>query len=91
MGIETLFLYIVASFGLAFLLNRLDKLGGESFFDGIILSGIYIIILAGVFSSYRMVVNNDNIFLVVFLAILELIFYQVVILESPFFLKENII
>lgn len=81
MSIPTLFLYIIASFILNFLLQIIEKKKKDIFLNDIIISNIFMLILAGIFSTYHLTENNDNIFLIIFFQILGSVFYKQCIQE----------
>lgn len=88
MSIHTLLLYIIASVILFFILHQLEQKKKDNFLDYIIISNIYILFLSGLFTTYHITENNDNIFLIILFQVLIDIFYTTVILEQPT-LKEN--
>ena len=62
MSLGVILLYLLASIGLYFLLNYLDKKYRDNYINGVVISIIYIVVLAGIFKNYNLVNNNDNIF-----------------------------
>lgn len=88
MGIETIFIYVVASILLFGILAYFDKKSTDNYINHVIISVIYIILVAGFCSSYKLTDNNDNIFLVVVFELLIRIFY-VSYVEEKSFLKNN--
>ncbi len=97
MSIHTLLFYIIASLILEVILKELSKKKKTSFIDDILISNIYLIILAGFFSVYHLTENNQTIFLIILFQILEDIFYTSVIKEislfknNTYFLKKYIL
>ena len=90
MSLGTIFLYLISGIGLYFLLNYVDKKYRDNYINGVILSIIYIIILAGIFSNYNLVSNNDNIFLIIVIEFFIRLFIDCYIKEIPFFRDGSI-
>lgn len=88
MSIHLLFIYFLASILLFFMLNYIDKKDQDNYINHILVSLIYIIILAGLFATYGIDKKNDNIFLIVLFEFLVRIFYTNYVLEKNFF-KNN--
>lgn len=87
MSISVILLYLLAGMGLYFLLNYMDKKCNDNYLNGIVWSVVYIIILAGIFSSYGIAV--DNIFLIVIIELGVRLVIDSYIREIPFF-KGNV-
>lgn len=81
MSVSTLLIYIIASIILNIILNKLETKRKENLIDYIVISNIYMIILSGIFTTYGLTSNNDNIFLIIFFLILGKIFYITIIKE----------
>ncbi len=88
MSIHTLFIYLIASFLLGFILEEIKK-KRSSMLDIVLISNIYLLLLAGLFTTYHITDNNDNIFFIVLFQILESIIYQSIILELPLSGKQE--
>ena len=88
MSISTILLYLLASITLFFLLNYIDKKYSDNYLNRVIITVIYIIVLAGIFTNYNLVNNNDNIFLIVIIELLIRIFIYGYIKEINIF-KNN--
>lgn len=89
MDIHTLLLYIIASFILSIILQTLEKRKKDNFIDSIIISNLFILVLAGIFSTYHITKNNDNIFLIIFFQVLGNIFYHQCIQEISIWNHQN--
>ena len=76
MSIYTSITYILFSIILSIILNKLEKEKKDNFFDYIIISNIYILILSGLFRGI-----SNNIFLVIFLQIIGNVLYVTYIKE----------
>ena len=85
MSLGMILLYLLSGIGLYFLLNYVDKKYRDNYINGSIVSIIYIIILAGIFSNYNLVSNNDNIFLIIVIEFFIRLFIDCYIKEIPFF------
>lgn len=90
MSLGTIFLYLISGIGLYFLLNYVDKKYRDNYINGAVISIIYIIILAGIFSNYNLVSNNDNIFLIIVIEFFIRLFIDCYIKEIPFFRDGSI-
>ena len=88
MLIKTIIIYIIFSVLLFFIQNLVDDKSKYSYMDNVVISNIYIIILAGILKSYHIIDNVDNIFLVVLFELLFRLFYSNYVRESNFF-KDN--
>lgn len=75
MSIHTLLLYIISSFVLSLLLQEVEKRKKKNIMDSIIISNIFLLLLSGVFSTFHLTENNDNIFLIALFQVLGSIFY----------------
>lgn len=91
MSIHTLLIYIIASFGLSILLQAVEKRKKDSFINSIIIANIFILVLAGIFSTYHLTENNENIFLIIFFQILGSIFYKQCIQEISIWNNHQIV
>lgn len=89
MNIYTLLFYIVASLGLELFLLKLEKKKKDHFIDYVVISNIYMIVLAGIFSNCYFINNNDMIFLIILFQILEDIFYKNIVREMSFFQNND--
>ena len=81
MSIHTLFIYIMASFLLSIILEKVETQKQDHFLDYIVVTILYIVVLAGIFSTYHITENNNTVFLIVLFQIIGSIIYQNVILE----------
>ena len=81
MSIHTLLIYIIASFFLSIILNKVETRKQDHFLDYIMVTVLYLIVLAGIFSTYHITENNHTIFFIVLFQIIGSIIYQNVILE----------
>ncbi|MCI6265468.1 MAG: hypothetical protein MR598_01310 [Erysipelotrichaceae bacterium] len=88
MSIHTLFIYIMASFLLSIILEKVETQKQDHFLDYIVVTILYIVVLAGIFSTYHITENNHTIFLIVLFQIIGSMIYQNVILEVSS-LKNN--
>jgi len=84
MRIYTLVIYIILSLILGVILNRLEREKKNNFFDYIIISNIYVLVLAGVFVNH-----SSNMFLVVLFQVIGNIFYMVYIKERAFVVNNS--
>ena len=85
MSLGVILLYLLASIGLYFLLNYLDKKYRDNYINGVVISIIYIVVLAGIFKNYNLVNNNDNIFLIIVIEFFIRLFIDCYIKEIPLF------
>ena len=90
MSLGMILLYLLSGIGLYFLLNYVDKKYRDNYINGAVISIIYIIILAGIFSNYNLVSNNDNIFLIIVIEFFIRLFIDCYIKEIPFFREGSI-
>ena len=90
MSLGMILLYLLSGIGLYFLLNYVDKKYRDNYINGAVISIIYIIILAGIFSNYNLVSNNDNIFLIILIEFFIRLFIDCYIKEIPFFRDGSI-
>lgn len=81
MSIHTLLIYIIASFFLSIILNKVETRKQDHFLDYIMVTLLYLMVLAGIFSTYHITENNHTVFLIVLFQIIGSIIYQNVILE----------
>ena len=88
MNIITLLFYIISSIILNIILTKLEQKKKDNLIDYIIISNIYMLILSGIFDSYNIIKNNDNIFIIILFLVLGKIFYLTLIKERTI-LKNN--
>lgn len=63
--IQTLLLYFIASIILYLILNQLEKIIKENFYHYIMITQIYLLIVSGIFTTYKITESNHSIFLIV--------------------------
>ena len=80
MNIHTIIIYIISSIVLGIILNILENKKEDNFLDYIIISNIYILLLASFFKNH-----SNNIFLIVLFQTISNILYITYIKELPFF------
>ena len=80
MNIHTIILYIISSLVLGIILNILENKKEDNFLDYIIISNIYILLLASFFKNH-----SNNIFLIVLFQTIGNVLYITYIKELPFF------
>ena len=89
MIIWKLLLYLIASFILNVILERIEKKTNNQFLNYIIFSNFYMIVFAEFLNHCHLVDNNDSIFLVVLFQVLESLFYKTMVREQSFY-KNNL-
>lgn len=85
MGILLLFLYLISSILLFFLINYVESKDRDNYINKVLVSVVYIIFLAGIFSTYGLDNKNDNIFLIVIFEFIIRLLYTSYVLEKNFF------
>lgn len=85
MGIFLLILYLISSIILFFLLNYVNEKDNTNYVNHILVSILYIIVLAGLFSTFGIDSKNENIFLIVIFEFVIRLFYTSYVLEMNFF------
>ena len=80
----SIIIYIILSIILNFILNKLEEEKENNFYDYIVVSNIYILILSGIFSHH-----SNNIFLVILFQVMGNILYITYVKEIPV-LNNNI-
>lgn len=88
MSLQTIFLYLVASFLLFTILSYTNRKTTSNYIHHIAVTLIYIIILSGIFTTYHLTETNTTIFLIPVLELLIRVFHTNYLQEKNF-LKNN--
>lgn len=88
MSILTLIVYLIASMFLGFILKKIEIKKRDNLVDYVVVANIYMIVLSGIFDFYKILNNNDNIFVIIFFLVLGEILYLILVKERTI-LKYN--
>lgn len=88
MSILTLIVYLIASMFLGFILKKIEIKKRDNLVDYVVAANIYMIVLSGIFDFYKILNNNDNIFVIIFFLVLGEILYLILVKERTI-LKYN--
>ena len=88
MNLTTIIIYLLASIGLYYILNIIDKKSNKIILDSTMLSIIYIIIISHITTKYGLLPNCNTIFLIPILELIIRIFITNYITDTNYLISN---